>query len=216
MTKSLALAALAVTLCAAPARDARAGYCGEEGARDTVKDLERYAKRAGKAPELDDICVEEALYDRKLKKRMMTACEAILAREPGFWDCIAWAADDGIKTHGGVDIYDALTKARPLDPFDGELTGTAGYYVRLGDPRALAPMRAAWTAAAADPRAKKKRHEFAWKKFRNNAIELFGRIGGAAEKDFLAAQVPATKDRGMAKRMKKAIAAIEQRTATNP
>lgn len=216
MSRSIAVAAaVGLALTATAAREAHAGYCGEEGALETVKDLERYAKRAGKQPELDSICVEEALYVPKLKARMMKACEVILAREHGFWSCIEWAAADGLKTHGGVDIYAAIAAAQPLDPFD-QFKSQGGIYVALGDARAVALMREAWATAAGDPRTTKKKHEFAWKKFRNNAITVFEKMGGAAEKDFLAAQLVVTKDRAIVKKMKKAIAAIEKRLGTNP
>jgi hypothetical protein len=52
--------------------------------------------------------------------------------------------------------------------------------------------------------------------FRNNAIELFVALGGQEERDFLAAQLAATRDRAMKKRIEQAIATLDKRLARTP
>ena len=193
-------------------RAARAGYCGEEYALETVQDVERYAKRGGKVPETDELCIEEAWVVPRLKARLLKACEAILAREPGFGACLEWAATAGIKSHGGVDVFAALAAARSLDPFgDGRLA--VALYVSLGDARAAAPVLAAWKAARADARWSKKKFAHVLAVYQNAAVALFHAVGGADERAFLVEQVALTKGPGLKKRMKQAIAAIDRRAA---
>jgi hypothetical protein len=205
--------ALSLWLGAAAARSAHAGYCEEGDDVKAVEDVERYAKHGGKQPESVGLCIDDAWDQPKLQARMLKACEAILAREPGFASCLDWAAKVGLKTHGGVDVYDAISKARSLDPF-GDTRPTLRLYVSLGEPRAVAPVLAAWKAALADPRVKQYSHW--WPRFQISAVELFERVGGADERAFLTEQMAVIKARSLKKRMKKAVAAIDQRLARTP
>lgn len=214
LTAAAVVAALTVDV-----RPASAGACGgDEDVRAMVKDVERFAKRGGKAPEIPEFCDDDALAQPALARRLFQACEQILVREPGFLHCLEWAADAGKQKLGTVEIYPQLATLRTVDPFGPYLDGAynVGLYKRLGDPRAAGPVREMWRATLGNPRTTKKHDAYLWKVFRNNAIALFDRVGGAAERDFLAAQLPATKDRAMKKRMQKAIAAIDKRLAKQP
>lgn len=210
------VAAVALGALVFTARPAAAGSCGgDEDVLETVKDVERFAKRGGKEPVIEEFCAEEAMNDPALKKRLFTACERILAREPGYQTCLLWAADAGRKTLGGVDIYPALAVFTSVDPFGPHMNGAynVGLYKRLGDPRAVQPVREMWQATLGNPRTTKRHDAHLWTVFRNNAISLFEKLGGAAERDFLVEQAAATKDRPMKKRMQKAIKAMDRRLA---
>lgn len=80
----------------------------------------------------------------------------------------------------------------------------------------LRPTRAAWLTAAGDKRTSQRHTAHLWKVFRNNAIELFVALGGQEERDFLAAQLAATRDRAMKKRIEQAIATLDKRLARTP
>ncbi len=210
--RRLAAGALALTLVAGAAGPARAGYCPPEDAAADLRALERYGKRGGDDPHVDELCVEEIQAKPKLAARLIAACDAVLAREPGYWDCLAWSEEAGVKTLGGVDIFAAIAKVRDLDPFaEGRLT--VELYLGLGDPRAVAPVLAALRAGYADPRSGKKKFAYLWSAFQNDAVELFTRLGGAPERALLAERIPLTRAPGLRKRMVKAVAAIDKRAA---
>lgn len=210
-------AAASIAVLAVEARPALAGYCGDEGVADLVKDVERYAKKGGAQPVVDSLCAGEALDVPRQVKRLYAACEKILAREP-YDVCLVWAADAGKRTMGGRDVFAELSKAHAVDPFDAEMTGAynVAMYARLGDARATAMVMTAWQTAAGDKRTRGRHTAHLWKVFRNNAITLFEKVGGQTERDFLAAQVAAGTDRTMKKRMEKAIATIDRRLAKKP
>ena len=188
--RAASLIALALATLTTTARPARAGSCGgDEAVLGTVKDLERFARRGGTPPEIGEFCVEEAMGDPALARRILKACYAIVARDPGHVDCFYWAEAQGVHTVGGVDVWSKLAPIyEPIDPFGSGRT-IVGIAIRLGEVRAVAPVRAAWEASLTDPRATKKARAHDYKVFRNNAITLFGKLGGEAERAFLAAQL---------------------------
>jgi hypothetical protein len=210
-TGLLALAA------AATARPAHAGSCGgDEAVLDTVKDIERYAKRGGRTPDVGEFCVEEAMFEPALTRRILKACDAIVAREPDYLDCFYWARAEGMQTVGGVSVFAKLWPSyQPIDPF-GRGRAAASFGLSLAEPRTVAPVREAWQAALADPRLGTKRFAHDYVVFRNNAIKLYGKLGGQPERDFLAAQLATLKDRAMKKRAQQAIKAIDRRLAAKP
>ncbi len=192
---------------------AHAGLCEEEYAQETVVELEAFAKKPKKErPSLDQICMETIVGVPKLGKRVIAACTKVIEREPDFIGCLEWSAKLGAKQLGTVELFGAVQAAFKLDPFLA-YSQTLPIYEALGDARAVPLVRQAWEAALADKRSKQTRHEHTFKVWRHAALRLFGVLGGAEEKAFLEGQQAAIKDRGLQKAFKKAIAAIDQRSA---
>lgn len=200
----------ALLLTASPAF---AGYCDEEGAASVVQGLEAYAKKKGQeVPVLDHLCMETAQTMPKLVKRTLAACTKVIAREPGFSDCVQWGVLFGAKQLGDVELFGKVGELFKLEPFTRE-DFPLDLYLALDDARAVPLARQAWQAALLDKRATQERYRFSFVKFRHAAIKLFAKHGGADERAFLDEQGKLLKDRGLKKAIGKAIAEIDKRAA---
>jgi hypothetical protein len=208
LTSIVATAALA----GAP-RAASAGSC-EGYEREEVERFEAYARKPG-PPLIGEALCLEPIIGTKLATRVVKACDVILAREPGLRACVEWGIVFGAQTLGGRPLFDALDAAVPLDVL-GEGRRALELHRRLGDPRSAALVRAAWQAALGDPRLAKKKHAYVWAVWRRGAVDLFAALGGAPERAFLQDQLAATKARGLARAMRRSIAAIDARLAATP
>ena len=193
------------------ARPAQAGSC-EGYHREAVREFEVYAAKGRPTPSADEICLDDLRSEPKLAARVVKACDAIVRREPGFAPCVAWSVRYGAKALGGLDLFEAIGRLFPMQVFTYQ-DPALELYAALGDPRAVPVVRAAWQAAAADPRSGKKKHAHVWGVWRRVATDFFAVRGGADERAFLQAQLATTTARGLRKAMTKAIAAIERRVA---
>ncbi len=203
---------MAAALAGAP-RAATAGSCdGYE--REEVERFEAYARKPG-PPLIGEALCLEPIVGSKLAARVVKACDVILAREPGLRTCVEWGIVFGATALGGRPLFDALDAAVPLDVF-GDGRRALELHLRLADPRSAGLARAAWQAALGDPRVAKKKHAYVWAVWRRGAVDLFAAVGGAAERAFLQEQLVTTKARGLAKAMRRAIAAIDARLAAKP
>ena len=193
---------------------AYAGLDCEEAA--TMKSIEAFAKSKKSPPgEYDWVCLQWATP--KLKPRIEAACTKILDRDGiAANPCVIAAASAGFAKLGAHDIFAAVVEL-PEDPVEsaGGVTLTKTNLLgRMGDARGVQVIREMWTAAQprADAREKKKRSMTEWSAWRQSAAFALGLIGGPDEIAFLEAQIKATKDKGVARECKNAIAAIKKRS----
>ncbi len=192
-------------------RAAFAGECDARGAAQMVGELEAYAASAkAPKPDIHHICMETAGTIPRLVARTVTACTTILAREPTFADCVEWPVKFGKTKLDGIALFDKVGELFPLEPFTYG-SQTLALYDRLGDARALPLITAAWQAALADKRATQPRHAHTFLVWRHAAVAIFAKLGGATERAFLEEQAKTVRDRGLAKAINKAIAAIAAR-----
>lgn len=213
MVKLVVSSVLALVVLAGAPRAATAGSC-EGYEREEVERFEAYARKPG-PPLIGEALCLEPIAGTKLATRVVKACDVILAREPGLSSCVEWGIVFGATALGGRPLFDALGAAVPLDVL-GEGRRALELHRRLGDPRSAALVRAAWQAALGDPRLAKKKHAYVWAVWRRGAVDLFAALGGAPERAFLQEQLVTTKARGLAKAMRRSIAAIEARLAATP
>lgn len=193
-------------------RPAAAGDC-TDGGPDEISALEGYARKPAKGGlVVDEICMEDALGNKRLAARFQKACDTILAREPGAFECVAWGARFHLTSLAGQDTFDRATAGWPTDPFVDNHQ-TLGIYHALADQRAVAVVVAAWRTALTDPRATAKKQARAWNMWRHSAAELLGNLGGATEKAFLTEQLAVTTAPGLKRAIKRAIKAIDKRAA---
>lgn len=213
---SLVVAPVAAVLLAVSASPASAGYCDEQGQLDLLAQFDKLARSArAPAPDLDEICLDDIVNTPKLAARLVKACDAILARDTANQACVIWGVRAGGTRMGGLDMFAAIGRAVPMDPF-AYGNPTLGLYLRLGDARAVALVRGAWQAGLADARAAKKKHAHAWGVWQRDAVTLFERLGGAEERAFLIDRAKVTRAKGMSRAIKRAIAAIDKRLAAAP
>jgi hypothetical protein len=194
---------------------ARAGLDCDEG--ETVKRIEAFARSAKAKPEeYDFLCL--SFSTPKMKRRIENACTKILDRDPKHQGCAIAVAAQGTAVLGKHDIF-AMVVAMREDPveYDGSIGFSKTMLLgNLGDVRGITVIREMWTAAQprADAREKKKRSMVDWSSWRQKAAVSLGQLGGADEVTFLEQQAAATKDKGVARACREAIAAIKKRTGT--
>jgi hypothetical protein len=195
------------------ARPAWAGDCGEDGAKATVEELEAYARKKGKEePNLDHLCMESAAELPRLMKRTIAACTKVIEREPQFKACVEWSAKFGAKQLGTVELFGKVAELFKLEPFPYG-SPALSLYDALGDARAVPLVLEAWRAALLDKRATQKRYTYEFTVWRHAAIKIFAKLGDASARAFLEEQAVVSKDRGLLKAIKKAIAEIDKRAA---
>ncbi len=187
-----------------------AGDCGDPA--DSVATLEAWAKHpTAEEPSLAiDLCVETVRADAKLSRRILAACEKIMAKTQKSQTCIVWGVHLGAKQLAGRDLYDGLLEAYKLDPIEG--AWVVELHEELADPRAVPLIVDAWKRGNADPRSTRKSFKEETAAWRRNAARLLGKLGGPPERAFLEQQLAALSDKATRKSLEKAIAAISART----
>jgi len=192
-------------------RPAAAGDC-TGGGPDEIAALEAYARKPAKGGlVVDEICMEDALGNKRLAARFQKACDVIVAREPAAFECVAWGARFRLTSLAGQDLFDRATAGWPTDPFVDNHQ-TLGVYHALADKRAVPVVVAAWRTALADPRATGKKQARAWNLWRHSAAELLGALGGPDDRAFLTEQLAVTTAPGLKRAIARAIKAIDKRT----
>ena len=193
---------------------AHAGLDCEESA--TIKSIEAFAKRKQATPgEYDFLCLQ-MMTSAKIKPRVEKACTTILDRD-GIENnpCVIAVAAQGITTLGLHDIFAAVLLLRedPVESAGGVGWTKTALLGKMNDARGIAVIRDMWTAAQsrADARENKKRSMTDWSSWRQSAAHALGLLGGTDEITFLETQRAATKDKGVARACKAAIAVIKAR-----
>jgi hypothetical protein len=191
-------------------RIAAAGMCDDESARETVKEVEAFAKTGKGTLGISTLCLEQSIVaSPKLTKRLLAACTTILVRDPKQGQCVMAAITLGEKKLGAIDLFLGVAGYAKLDPYEWHDQATE-LYLKLDDPRASVVLLAAWKKALENKkRANSTSHT--WLGWWLGATAMFEKHGGADEKAFLEEQLKTAKDKKLVKAIDKAIAAIAKR-----
>jgi hypothetical protein len=192
-----------------------AGICDDEGGEQVLQGIERYAKDPGtKPPEVWHLCMEQVIaVQPRRAARFLAACEKILETHRSYGVCVEWPIYIGKKQLGTFDLFDLVEEAFKMEPlvWDSE---PALLYTKLDDPRAVPRLIAGWKAQLAAKQQPKASWQLqAWDRFRRGAAKFLGKHGGAPEQVFLDEQLAVTRDPDLARPLRAAIAAIDQRAA---
>ena len=204
-----------LALLVARTATAFAGECDDATGEQVLQAIEKFAKEpTAKPPEVWGLCMDQVIaVQPKRTARFLAACEKILDTDRTYGVCVKWPIVIGKKQLGKIDLFDLVEQAFQMEPlvWDSE---PALLYIKLDDPRAMSRLIAGWKAQLAAKKQPKASWELqGWGRFRGGVARFLGKHGGATEKAFLEEQLAVTHDPDIAKSIRAAIAAIDQRAA---
>jgi len=194
---------------------ALAGECDDATGEQVLQTIEKYAKDPKAKPaEVWGLCMDQVVaVQPKRAQRFLAACEKILEIDRTYGVCVKWPIVMGKKQLGKIELIDLVEEAFKMEPlvWDSE---PALLYLKLDDPRAMPRLIAGWKAQLAAKKPPRASWELqAWARFRGGVARFLGKHGGATERAFLEEQLTVAREPDIAKSIRAAITAIDQRAA---